>query len=118
MDYHFKNQKAEELNLQKRRLIFKCVSPPLQAQAPQRLPAGGEIVHICRFQHWRRQADAEQVWFGDQPQQLHQHAAQVERSTHQQILRLAGRCCRRRHPPILQRHEEEDGQGRTQTVGD
>ncbi|VAI74533.1 unnamed protein product [Triticum turgidum subsp. durum] len=27
-----------------------------------------------------------------------------------QILRLLGRCCRRRNPPILQRHEEEDGQ--------
>ena len=99
-------------------LIFK-MSLPLQAQAPDGHAAAWQVVHICRFQHWKRQREAEVVRYGDQPQQVHRHSAQVEISIHRKRVRLPDWCCSQRHPPILQRHEEEhQHRGRLQTVGD
>ena len=95
------------------------MSLPLQAQAPERVAAASEVVHICRFQHWKRQREAEVVRFGDQPQQVHRHSAQVESSIHWKRVRLLDWCCSQRHPPILQRHEEEHQHaGRLKTVWD
>ena len=52
----------------------------MQAQGTPPAPAGEEAVHLCWLLHWRRQGEAEVVWFGDQPRQVRRLAAQMESS--------------------------------------